>query len=85
MSIPPQLKSYAEFVASRDFRVTLSDVLKTHYSAEYRKLNIWLRDKMGWSYDIELNRKEPGKNLYTFTPPIVTDGKGQQLLFHQKA
>lgn len=75
-----QLESYEKFVVSRGCHLSLSEILRTEFSAEYRKLNVYLRDRLGWKYSVKINRKA-GDNFYTFVPPIVFKLDGRQRCF----
>jgi len=66
-----QLERYESFIRSRGCQVTLGEILRTEFSAEYRRLNIEMRDDLGWFYTVELSRKH-GANVYTFLPPVRT-------------
>ena len=72
-----QLQSYTAFVSGHGYRVTLGEILRTEFAAEYRKQNTLLRHD-GWKVEVEL-RKPAGENVYTFQRPVQTDQNGQRM------
>lgn len=76
-----QLEAYADFIRSHGYSLYLKDILTVHiFRAEYRKLNIFLRDKLGWKYSVKQVRGDSGMNHYVFTEPakITIDQNGQR-------
>lgn len=60
--------NYLKFLLERG-SVTLGEILKTHFAAEYRKHNTFLRHR-GFQITCERNGMEPSKNRYTIKPPV---------------
>jgi hypothetical protein len=71
-----QLESYKQLVRDHGWNMTLGEILRTPYAAEYRKLNCLLR-REGWSVVCVQNKVNPGQNGYGFVEP---DPTGQRLL-----
>lgn len=69
-----QFQAYKNFVRIHDFRLTLGEILRTDFSAEYRKLHTFLR-RESWLVECLHNRNAPGSNIYIFTEPLdaITD------------
>lgn len=63
-----QLSQYILFVRKHSYLITLSEIMNTTFGCEYRKFHSLLRQD-GWDVKVELNRKEPSKNLYKFVEP----------------
>ena len=78
-------ESFEQFWIDSGYQLTLGEILNTHFAAEYRKHISLLRPKyqtMGYQIKCQINRKEPGKNLYIRAPlAIPADENGQYRLF----
>lgn len=71
---------YMDWIRSKGLTVRLGEIMETKkFGCEYRKFHTFMRGH-GWVVDVKLFKKEPGQNLYTFTPPPAWDQNGQGLL-----
>jgi len=71
--------SFKIWLEERGNRVTLGEIMQTHYGCEYRKHFSLLRQK-GIDYAVQIHRKEPSQNLYYLKQdrfPVVFDEVGQ--------
>jgi hypothetical protein len=59
---------YKSFVEGHGNQLLLGEIMQTRFGCEYRKFNSMLRDE-GWKVKVQINKKEPGMNAYTFVPP----------------
>ena len=77
-----QLTAYKSFVRECRWNLTLGQILRTTFAAEYRKLHTLLRHE-GWKVVCVINRKAPGGNTYGFIEPRIytADGTGQLQIF----
>lgn len=64
----PMELGLAWWMKSRGGEFRLRELARTKFIFEYRKLIRFLRLR-GYVVDIKENRKRPGSNLYTVTPP----------------
>lgn len=64
----PMELDFARWIVKRGGRFRLRDIPHTKFWCEYRKLIRFLRVK-GWRFVIVENRRRPGQNFYTVTPP----------------
>lgn len=78
------IESFEQFWIDSGYQLTLGEILKTHFAAEYRKYISLLRPKyeaQGYKIKVILNRKEPSKNLYVRESINKYEFEGDQLRF----